>query len=64
MSTPEPSVAERSEEPASVTTGQAVMTVAVLTVVAAIIILTLAFSTANTPSSIGGSTATSSQHID
>jgi hypothetical protein len=64
MSTPEPSVAERSGEPASVTVPQAVLAVVVLTVVAAMIILALAFSTANTPSSVGGRTATSSQHVD
>jgi hypothetical protein len=64
MSTPEPSVAERSEEPAPATSGQAVLVVAVLAVVAAIIVLALAFSTENTPNSVGGTTATSSQHID
>lgn len=64
MSSPEPSVAERSEEPAPATISQAVVVVAVLTVVAAIVILTLAFGTSNTPSSVGGRTATSSHHVD
>ncbi len=64
MGTPEPSIADRSDEPASATTGQAVAVVAVLTVVAALIILSLAFGTSNTPSSVGGRTATSSQHVD
>ena len=64
MSTPEPSVAERSEEPAPATFRQAVVVVAVLTLIAAGIILNLAFSTANTPSSVDGRTATSSQDVD
>ncbi|MBW3644880.1 MAG: hypothetical protein KY441_05180 [Actinobacteria bacterium] len=64
MSTPEPSVANRSEEPAPATFRQGVVAVAVLAVIAAIIILNLAFSTANTPSSVDGRTATTSQHVN
>lgn len=64
MSTPEPSVAERSEEPASATVRQAVAVVAVLTLIAVALIINLAFSTANTPSSVDGRTATTSQHVN
>ena len=64
MSTPEPSVAERSEEPAPTTVRQAVVIVAVLTLIAAALIINLAFSTSNTPSSVGGRTATTSQHVN
>ncbi|MBW3546893.1 MAG: hypothetical protein KY452_01975 [Actinobacteria bacterium] len=64
MSSPEPSVADHSEEPAPATVRQAVVAVVVLTVIATALILNLAFSTANTPSSVDGRTATTSQHVN
>lgn len=56
-------MAERSNESSRVTTRKAVIAVMTLTVLAALLILNFAFSTSNTPQSINGRTATSSQDL-
>lgn len=57
-------MAARGEESSRVTRRQAITVVLALLVIAALIIIDLAFSTANTPFSVNGRTATSSQFID
>lgn len=68
MSAPEPTVddaglGERSSEPRPETTRKAVIFVVTLVVLAALLIVNFAFSTSNTPASVNGRTATSSQYL-
>ncbi len=57
-------MAARGGESSRVTRRQGILVVLVLVVIASLIIIDLAFSTANTPFSVNGRTATSSQFID
>ncbi|MBW3610646.1 MAG: hypothetical protein KY438_03840 [Actinobacteria bacterium] len=67
MSSPEATtespVGDRSGRPDRATTRQAIIVVLVITAIAALIIIELAFTTANDSSSINGRTATSSQYF-
>ncbi len=60
----EPGMAGHSNESPRLTTRKAVIAVVTLIVLAALLILNFAFSTSNTPQSINGRTATSSQYLD
>ncbi len=59
----DPSVGDRSERGDAATMRQAWAVVVAITLIAALIIIDFAFSTANPSSSIDGNTATSSQYI-
>lgn len=56
-------MAARSDEPSGVTRRQGLVVVLVLTVIATLIIVNLAFSTANTAASVDGRSATSSEFV-
>ncbi len=62
--TTESAVGDRSGRPDRAVTRQAIIMVLVLTVIATLIIIEFAFTTANDVSSIDGRTATSSQYIN
>lgn len=57
-------MAARHDESSAVTRRQGMLVVLAITVIAALIIIDLAFSTANTNASIDGRTATTSQFVD
>ncbi len=56
-------MAARSDEPSAVTRRQGLVVVLALTVIAALIIINLAFSTANTAASVDGRSATTSEFV-
>jgi hypothetical protein len=64
QATTEPPVGDRSGRDDRATARQALAVVLVLTLIATLVILDFAFSTANESSSINGRTATSSQYIN
>ena len=64
MAGTEGDIAERSSESSRVTRRQGIVVVLVLTAIAALVILDLAFSTSNTSFSVDGRSATSSQYLD
>ncbi|MDP9419906.1 MAG: hypothetical protein M3P53_07140 [Actinomycetota bacterium] len=59
----EAGMAARSDEPSAVTRRQGLVVVLALTVIAALIIINLAFSTANTAASVDGRSATTSEFV-
>ncbi|MBW3575293.1 MAG: hypothetical protein KY450_10550 [Actinobacteria bacterium] len=64
MAEGEAGMAARHDESSAVTRRQGMLVVLAITVIAALIIIDLAFSTANTNASIDGRTATTSQFVD